>query len=125
MEPCISLVAGLFLFLSRKEKMIPNQKLSRPHSALQDEQFSLMNAPSQEDSFHHEEAVKIVMTPLRSAVFCEPFAASTIPNLTGSQRCQRVLHTQNIQGFHVSRHSPYSSAFLLLEFGPLLLVSSH
>ena len=84
-----------------------------------------MNASSLESSFCHREVVRNVKTLLGSSVFCESFGASMILTLTGSQRCQGTPHSWNIQGFRISRRSPYSSAFLLLGFGPLLLVSSH
>ena len=84
-----------------------------------------MNASSLKDSFCHRDVVGNVTTLLGSSVFCESFGASMILTLTGSQRCQGTPHSWNIRGFRVTRHSPYSSAFLLLGSGPLLLVSSH
>ncbi len=84
-----------------------------------------MNASSLEGSFHHSEVVGTVKILLGSAVFCEPFGVLMILTLTGSRRFQGNPHNWNIRGFRVSRHSPYSSAFRLLGFGHLLLVSSH
>ena len=83
-ESCTSWLVGLSLFLSKKEKMTPNQELSRPHSVLLDEQFFLMNASLLEGSFRHKEVVETVKAFLCSAVFCEPFGVSTILTLTGS-----------------------------------------
>ena len=89
-------VVRLSLFLSKKEKMTPNQELSRPHSVLPDEQFFLMSASSLEGSFRHREVVKTVKALLCSAVFCESFGVSTTLILTGSQRFQRNPRNWNI-----------------------------
>jgi hypothetical protein len=101
--------------------MTPNQELSRLHFVLLDEEFFLTNASSLEDSFCHREVAGNVTTLPGSSVFCESFGASMILTLTESQRCQGTPHSWNIRGFPVSRRSPYSSAFLLLGYGPLLL----
>ena len=91
-ELCIFRAVRSSLFLWKKERTTLDQELSRPYSALSDEQFFLRHAPLFGDLSHCGEADEIANALLTPTVVWELFGVSTTLTLTGSKKFQKNPH---------------------------------
>ncbi len=128
---CIFRAVQPSLFLWKKKKTTPNQELSRPHSVLLDEQFFLRNAPLFGDPSYCGEVGETMNALMTPGVVWELVGVSVTSILTERRRSQKNPHCANcgtrwyVRGFFISKHSPCSSAFLLLGNDFSLLALDH